>query len=174
EEHPEVNESNTFATWKSIIIIAIGSVGLFFGGDWVVESAVYFANIFGWSQSFIGLTVVALGTSLPELVTSIIAASKREVDIAVGNVVGSNIFNLLLILGFSSIIKPLRFAVVSNEDIAIVLLASILMLVLILIGRKRDLNRWKGVVFLLGYIAYIVYLFYRDSHTLFNTLESQL
>jgi len=163
DEHPEATEESSQKTSKSLIMIGVGSVGLFFGGDWVVEGAVFFANIFGWSQSFIGLTVIALGTSLPELVTSIIAASKKEVDIAVGNVVGSNIFNLLLILGFSATIKPLPFAKINNTDIGIVLLASTLMLVLILIGKKRGLTRWKGAIFVLGYIGYIIYLIQRDS-----------
>src|SRR6056300_1169414 len=104
---------------KSIIYIIVGMLGLFFGGKWVVDGALEFATHFDLSESFVGLTVVSLGTSLPELVTSVNAAKKGNSDIAVGNIVGSNIFNLLWILGVSATIKELTFTLESNIDILV-------------------------------------------------------
>jgi cation:H+ antiporter len=106
----------------------------------------------------VGLTVVAIGTSLPELVTSAMAAYRRNIDIAVGNVIGSNIFNLLWILGISAVINPLPFDVVSNADIMMMIFASTLLIVAIPIGKKNAIDRWNGILFLLVYVAYIVFL----------------
>ncbi|HOX97070.1 MAG TPA: calcium/sodium antiporter, partial [bacterium] len=105
------------ATWKSFLYIALGLVGLMFGGKWVVDGAVAIATALNISQSLIGLTIVAVGTSLPELATSAVAAYKKQTDIAIGNVVGSNIFNIFWILGLGSIINPIIFTPKSNIDI---------------------------------------------------------
>lgn len=146
---------------KSILLILLGIVGLFLGGKWVVDGAVNIAQSFGLSESFIGLTVVAIGTSLPELVTSAMAAFRRNIDIAVGNVVGSNIFNLVWILGISALINPLPFDVVSNSDIVMMIFASTLLILAMPIGKRNAIDRWNGVFFLLVYISYIIFLVMR-------------
>jgi cation:H+ antiporter len=143
---------------KSILLILTGMAGLFLGGKWIVDGAVHFAQMLGMSEAFIGLTVVALGTSLPELVTSIMAALNKNTDIAVGNAVGSNIFNLLWILGISSIINPLPFSVTSNFDILMVIVSSSLILLMLIVGRKWIIKRAEGVVFLLVYAAYLYFV----------------
>ncbi|PKV66336.1 calcium/sodium antiporter [Pontibacter ramchanderi] len=146
---------------KSALYIVLGGVGLFLGGKWVVDGAVSIAQSFGLSESFIGLTIVAIGTSLPELVTSAMAAYRKNIDIAIGNVVGSNIFNLLWILGISALINPLPFNVVSNSDIIMMIFASTLLIIVIPIGKKNTIDRWNGILFLAIYVAYIVFLVQR-------------
>jgi cation:H+ antiporter len=146
---------------KSGLLIAAGIFGLFLGGKWVVDGAVHLAKLFGMSETLIGLTVVALGTSLPELVTSIMAARKRNTDIAVGNAVGSNIFNLLWILGISAIIQPLPFEVASNVDILVVIGSSSMILLALIIGRRREIRRGEGILFVLSYVAYLWFVVQR-------------
>ena len=146
---------------RQILLILSGSFGLFIGGKWVVEGAVAMATAMGMSEAFIGLTIVAIGTSLPELVTSVVAAYKGSTDIAVGNVVGSNIFNLLWVLGLSATIRPLDFDVPSNVDILMIILASSLVLVALVFGRRLVIKRYEGAFFLLVYFSYITYLVIR-------------
>lgn len=143
---------------KSGLFIITGLAGLFFGGRFLVMGAVDIARDFGMTESVIGLTVVAAGTSLPELATSITAALKRNSDIAIGNVVGSNIFNIFFILGTSAVIRPLPFSPGSNVDIMMLLAVSLLMFFLVFIGKGRRIDRFEGGMFLLMYIAYTVYL----------------
>ncbi len=161
KEEVEGNEIAVMSTGKSIVYILIGMVGLYFGGQWVVSGAIGLATYFGMSQSFIGLTLVAIGTSLPELVTSIIAVNKSNTDIAVGNAVGSNIFNLLWILGISAVIKPLEFEVVSNTDIFMIIVASTMLILAVIIGKRTVISRWEGLWFFLAYVAYMVFLVHR-------------
>ena len=142
--------------------IVLGLGGLVLGGKWIVDGAVWLARAFGASEALIGLTVVAVGTSLPELATSCIAAYKRNVDIAVGNVVGSNIFNIFFILGISSLIKPLPFAPRSNIDTAAVIVASLLLFATMFTGKRRCLDRWEGIAFLLLYGTYLAVLIFID------------
>jgi cation:H+ antiporter len=146
---------------KAGLLTVLGITALFFGGKWVVDGAVQLAQVFGMSEAFIGLTVVAIGTSLPELVTSAMAAYRRNTDIAVGNVVGSNIFNLLLILGVSSVIRPLPFQQDSNIDLLVVVFSGALIILSLAIGRRLVIKRYDGVIFVLCYVAYIAYLFQR-------------
>ena len=146
---------------KSILYIVIGMTGLFLGGKWVVDGALEFAGYFNLSESFVGLTVVSLGTSLPELVTSVNAAKKGNSDIAVGNIVGSNIFNLLWILGVSATIKELTFTLESNMDILVTAFASIMLLISMTYGIKYSISKRDGVIYLLSYAAYLVYIYYR-------------
>ena len=146
---------------KNLLLIAIGIVCLFIGGKWVVDGAVYIAGLYQMSETFIGLTVVALGTSLPELVTSIMAALKKNTDIAVGNAIGSNIFNLLWILGVSAVIRPLPFDVASNTDILVVIASTCLIFLALIIGRRRVIKRVEGIVFLLLYLAYMAFAILR-------------
>lgn len=152
-------EIKTFPIWKSIIMIILGIAGLALGGDWIVDGATEIARLFNMSETLIGLTIVAVGTSLPELATSVSAAIKKKPDIAIGNVVGSNIFNILFVLGVSSIIKPLPFAMSNLIDILVVLFCSIMLIIFIMLGKKKyQLKRWEGVIFILCYIAYITFL----------------
>lgn len=148
-------------TNKSLLFIAAGVAGLFLGGKWVVDGAVYIAGLYGMSETFIGLTVVALGTSLPELVTSVMAALKKNTDIAVGNAIGSNIFNLLWILGISAVIRPLPFNVASNVDILVVIASTCLIFLALIIGRRLIIKRVEGIVFLLSYLGYLTFVVMR-------------
>ncbi|HLD18040.1 MAG TPA: calcium/sodium antiporter [Patescibacteria group bacterium] len=151
-------EVKVFKYPKAILFIILGLVGLVVGGKWIVDGAVKIAELFNISQSLIGLTVVAIGTSLPELATSAIAAHKKQSDIAIGNVVGSNIFNIFWILGVSALIRPLPFNLRSNGDIVMTIIASILLFLAMFIGRKRVIERWQGVFMVLSYVGYIIFL----------------
>lgn len=156
------NDANTdkikeMDTWRSVVYIALGLAGLVLGGQWIVDGAVKIAGIFGISEALIGLTVVAIGTSLPELATSAIAAYKKQPDIAIGNVVGSNIFNVFWILGASSLIRPLPFSPASNPDIVMTIFASLLLFAVMFIGKKHIIDRWQGIVMVALYVLYIGY-----------------
>jgi len=150
--------ANIFGLGKSLRLLVLGFLGLIIGGQWIIDGAVHLALKLGLSQSTVGLTVVAVGTSLPELATSAMAAYRKNVDIAVGNVVGSNIFNIFFILGVSSIVHPLPFSIANNIDIGMVILASLLLFVFMFTGKKRSLDRWEGAVCILIYICYVVFL----------------
>lgn len=147
---------------KAILFVVLGILALFFGGKWVVDGAIAIAESFGISKNFIGLTIVAVGTSLPELVTSATAAYKKNTDIAVGNIIGSNIFNLLWILGISATIRPLPFEVISNEDLMILVGAGSLIILTMVTGKKNSIDRWEGAIFVFLYVAYIGYLVIRE------------
>ena len=133
-----------------------GAAAIKFGGDFVVDGATMVARSFGLTQTLIGLTVVAVGTSLPELVTSIVAAKKNEPDMAVGNVVGSNIFNILLVLGVASSISPIAFLMENVVDIVILVGFSIV--VWLMAWTKKRLSRREGIIMLLLYLGYMVYI----------------
>jgi len=141
--------------------IILGLVSLYIGGKWTVEGAVALAKLIGLSEYFISLTIVAVGTSLPELVTSIIAALKKDIDLAVGNVIGSNIFNIFWVLGISSLITPISIPSFGIIDLSVLLVASFLLFLFLFIGKKHEVERWQGVIFVLLYILYIVYLILR-------------
>jgi len=149
---------------NAVLYIILGMIGLFLGGQWVVDGAVTIATMAGLSKAFIGLTIIAFGTSLPELVTSIAAARKGSADIAVGNVIGSNIFNLLWILGINATITALPFDNGSNFDIMVMILASALIILSVSVGKKLTLQRWNGILFIMLYIAYIVISVIRDRN----------
>ena len=151
----ESDEIEGFTVSKSLILIGAGLLGLFVGGKWVVDGAVSLALQLGMSQGLVGLTVVAIGTSLPELVTSITAALKKQSDIAIGNVVGSNIFNVFWILGLSSTLNPLPVSAAANQDILVALVASILLFVFCFIGKRHVLERWQGGLFIVLYVLYM-------------------
>ena len=152
-------EYKTLSPVKSIVYIAGGLIAIVAGGNMVVESATDIAVAFGFSQTFIGLTIVAMGTSLPELVTSVVAAKKGENELALGNVVGSNIFNILLILGVSSAIFPV--AVEANAIIDMVILVGMSILAYICGRTKETLSKKEGVLFLLVYAVYFFYIYTR-------------
>ena len=147
---------------KSIIYIIIGLILLPLGSDWVVNGAVRVAKFFGISEAYIGLTIVAIGTSLPEMATSIVAAYKKNSDISIGNVVGSNIFNVFLILGISSVIRPLEFSTKNNVDVVMTVLASLILFFSLFVGKKHEVERSQGILFLLIYIIYLIFRAYID------------
>ncbi|MFP4226479.1 MAG: calcium/sodium antiporter [Desulfobacterales bacterium] len=142
---------------KSVLLIIGGLIGLTIGGKWIADGAVHMASVFGLSEALVGLTIVAIGTSLPELATSAMAAYKGNVEMAVGNVVGSNIFNIFLVLGISSVIKPLPFQPASNQDIGMVVLASFILFAAMFTGKKQSLDRWEGVLLLGIFAAYMTF-----------------
>lgn len=146
---------------KSLLFISAGILAMFFGGNWVVEGAVEFAKYYGLSESFIGLTIVSIGTSLPELATSVMAARKGNADIAVGNIVGSNIFNIFWILGLSATIKNLPFPEISNIDVAVTAFASVALLLSMTYGKKYSIGKIDGVLYILIYVVYVFSLFQR-------------
>ena len=146
---------------KSVLLIIVGVIALYFGGGWVVDGATHIALLFGISESVIGLTIVAVGTSLPELVTSAVAAYKNNTDMAVGNAIGSNIFNILWILGFTSILTPIPFNDHSNQDILMVLISTSALIMAVLIGKKPRISRWEGAIFMLIYCGYLYSLIQR-------------
>ncbi len=149
-------EMKMISVSKSIFFIVAGAVGIALGGDVVVNSASNIATKFGMSQTLVGLTIVSIGTSLPELVTSIVAARKNEVDMALGNAIGSNIFNILMVLGIASAISPIAFLTENLVDIAILMVFSVL--VWIFAWTKKKLTKPEGAVMLLLYAAYVVYI----------------
>lgn len=152
---------HTHSLARSLILIILGLVGLLIGGNLVVQNTVLVASTLGISEAVIALTIIAVGTSLPELVTSVVAAYKKRPDIAVGNIVGSNIFNIFWVLGISSIINPLPFSRVLFFDAGVVILATLLLFVAMFIGKKHLLERWQGIIFVLLYIIYIISLVLR-------------
>jgi cation:H+ antiporter len=148
-------------TWKVLTFITLGMIGLFIGGKLIVNNATELALSVGLSQAFIGLTVVALGTSLPELAASVIAARKNQIQIAVGNVIGSNIFNLLWVLGISSIIRPIDFNPALNFDILFLIFVSILLFGLVYMGKRFYFTKKEGYILVGLYIAYIIFISFR-------------
>ena len=140
------------------IYIIAGLGGLIYGGHLVVNNAVELAQLFGISEKIIGLTVVAAGTSLPELATSLVAALKKNADIAVGNIIGSNIFNIFLILGVSSVLKPIGFDPNFNIDLYILGGGTIFLFLAMFIGKEKILERWQATILLLFYLGYMTYL----------------
>lgn len=155
------NQIHKYSVGKALVMVVVGIVGLTYGGQWVVEGAVALASRFGLSEALIGLTIVAIGTSLPELATSAVAAWKKNADIAIGNVVGSNIFNVFWVLGLSAMIKPLPFRPEINTDILVYLLASMMLFLFAFTGTKEHVSRWEGAIFLVSYGIYIVFLIIR-------------
>jgi cation:H+ antiporter len=137
--------------------LVVGLAGLSLGGRWIVAGAVAAADHFGLSQSVVGLTVVAVGTSLPELATSAAAAYKGKVEMAVGNVVGSNIFNIFFVLGATATITPLPFKTESNLDVGMTVFTGLLLFGFMFSGRKGRVDRWEGAFALLLYATYIGY-----------------
>lgn len=157
-----VNEApKQLTNLKSAAYIVLGLTGLVLGGNWIVNGAVTIASQFGVSEYLIGLTVVAIGTSLPELATSAMAAYKGNTDIAIGNVVGSNIFNIFWVLGISAVIKPLPFQPSGNSEIAMAIIASILLFSVLFVGKKQVVEKWQGILFVLIYVVYITFLVMR-------------
>ncbi|WP_026839724.1 calcium/sodium antiporter [Gillisia sp. JM1] len=151
---PYIQKSN-IKIWS---LILIGFIGLIIGGKLVVDNSIGIATDFGISQKIIGLTIIAAGTSLPELITSIVAALKKNSDIAIGNVVGSNIFNILLILSISSLINPIKYNQIFNQDFAILIGGTVFLIIAMFTGKRKKLDRWEALILLAFYLIYTGYL----------------
>ena len=152
----EAAEMKVMSVPKSLIFIVIGIAGITLGSDWVVDGAKTIASAFGISENLIGLTIVAFGTSLPELMTSIVAARKNEVDMALGNAVGSNIFNILMVLGIASALSPIAF--IQENIIDIIILVGFSFIVWLMAWTKRRLDKLEGLAMILLYAGYVVYI----------------
>ena len=139
---------------KSILFVIIGIVFLKFGGDFVVNSASELARMFGMSEKLISLTIISVATSLPELVTSIVATKKGEIDLAIGNVIGSCIFNIILIIGVSALIAPIQYSLNYNKDLIILIGATVLLALFPFIGKKDEMTKANGIIYVLCYITY--------------------
>lgn len=157
----ESEKIQVFSWTKSSAFVIAGLVLLFYGGKILVDNAIILARLAGMSEALIGLTIVAVGTSLPELVTSAVAAYHKQADIAVGNIVGSNIFNIFWILGITSIIKPLPLSPSMNFDLTINLIVTLILFLAMFVGTKKRIDRWQGAAFVMMYASYIAFLVYR-------------
>ena len=145
----------------SLGMIAGGLIALFFGGEMVVRNATELARMAGLSEWLIGLTIVAVGTSLPELATSAVATKRGQASIAIGNIVGSNIFNVFWILGITGTITPIKISPVANIDLLMSIGTTLLLFVFMFLGKKHQLERWQGITFILVYVAYTAFLINR-------------
>ncbi len=152
-------EDNKISVLKSIIFIILGIIGLKVGGDLTVDNALIVARHFNISEKIISLTILAIGTSLPELVTSVTAAIKGNSDIAIGNIIGSNIFNMLLIIGVSAFINPILYNTSYNLEMVILILGILLLSLFPIIPPKNQMNRLNGLIYLIMYVVYMVILF---------------
>ena len=158
-EGEQAAESKPRKLWMAILLVVAGLAGLIFGGNLFVDSATALARMLGVSDKFIAVTILAGGTSLPELATSLVAALKGRDQLALGNILGSNVFNILLILGASALITPLSFASVTYVDALVLLLSVALLLLWAYTGRRERIDRWEGALMLLLFGAYYYYLF---------------
>ena len=149
------NVQNAMPWGKTILAIVAGIIGLYLGGELVSRNAQILAKNWGMSESTIGLTVVATATSLPELITSVVAALKKNSGIAIGNVLGSNIMNIFMVLGVSAIIIPLPFDPMMNKQLMILFAANILMLMFVFTGKGHTISRWEGALLTLGYVGFM-------------------
>ena len=157
EAEVEENESKLDKVWKMVVFILIGGGLIVWGSDVTVDAATNIAQYFGMSDRLIGLTIVALGTSLPELITSVTAAKKGSADIAIGNIVGSNIFNILFVVGTTALITPVVYAQNFIVD-SIVAVATMVLLWVLVLNKDHKLKRWGGAILLIGYVGYFIYL----------------
>lgn len=158
---PQEEAGKTMKIWVAALLSVAGIAGLIVGGKLFVGSAQKIAQALGLSERFIAITVLAGGTSLPELVTCVVAAFKKKGQLALGNILGSNIFNILLILGCSAVVTPLSLAGMGSVDLLAILLSMCLLYLCTFTGDKNKIDRWEGLVLLLGFTAYYVWLFLR-------------
>lgn len=151
----EKNKNKDIKLSKSFLLIMIGIILLKFGGDFVVDNASRIATLLGISERVISLTIVAISTSLPELITSALATYKGEIDLAIGNIIGSNILNIVLIIGIMAIINPIPYSVSFNKDLMIFLIGMIFLFIVPFIGEKYKIERVSGFIYLISYFIYI-------------------
>lgn len=159
-EDSENSEQQELPWGKTILQLALGIIGLYLGGELVSNNAHKLALSWGMSESTVGLTVVATATSLPELITSIVAALKKNSAIAIGNVLGSNILNIFMVLGVSSLIIPLPFDSKMNQQLMILFAANAIMLTTVFTGKGRKISRFEGFILTLGYVAFMLFSLY--------------
>lgn len=159
ESGGEVVKQYPISTSALLCFLGIGA--LTSGGKLVVDNATILARLWGMSDSLIGLTIVAVGTSLPELATSVVAAIKKQSDIVVGNVIGSCIFNVFWILGVSSLVSPLPFSATIDSDVLVAIIATLITFMALFVGSRNRIDRWQGIVFVSSYVVYVLYLIHR-------------
>lgn len=152
----KTNATNQSPVWESLFGIIIGIIGLKLGGDLVVDNSVEIARLLGISEILISLTIVAFSTSLPELITSIAATKKGETDMAIGNVLGSQIFNILLIIGISAVLAPISYSKSYDSNIILLIIGTIILGLFPFIGKKNQMTRFNGLVFVITYMVYLV------------------
>lgn len=156
DDNTTTEEAQTPMPWgKTILEIVVGIIGLYAGGELVSSNAQILARNWGMSESTIGLTVVATATSLPELITSVVAALKKNSGIAIGNVLGSNIMNIFMVLGVSALITPLPFEPIMNKQLLILFAANAMMFLFVFTGKGRKISRWEGALLTLGYVGFM-------------------
>lgn len=160
EEKEELKKQRKW--YINLLLVVIGLAGIIFGGNIVVDNASKFAYAIGMSELLVGLTIVAVGTSLPELVTSVVAAKKGENDIAIGNAIGSCIFNVVLILGFCSIIQPATVAWSSLLDVVVMLISAVV--IFLFSFKTLKVNRWQGIIMTCMYVVYLVFIIIRNIY----------
>lgn len=146
----------------SVILIVTGLSGLIVGGSLVVNRSVEIAKTFGMSEKLIGLTIISIGTSLPELATSVVAAVRKNSDLAIGNVIGSNIFNIFLVLGLCATINPVKFNAAMNTDMLLLAFFTLILFLAMFTGKKRKLDRWEAIILTLSFIVYLIYVINRN------------
>ncbi|UXP31383.1 calcium/sodium antiporter [Reichenbachiella agarivorans] len=157
----DMDEIEMHSTLKTTLMIIFGLAGLTFGGQMIVDNSIIIAHHFGWSEKLIGLTILAAGTSLPELATTAVAAFHKKSDLAVGNIVGSNIFNILLVLGATAVFHaPLSFDIDLNIDLYIVMIGSFMLFLFMFTLQKYKLDRAEGLLYLIGFGCYITFLYF--------------
>ncbi len=162
----DVGELEIYPNAKTILMISGGMIGLGAGGELIVDNAIAVVQAFQISEKLVGLTILAAGTSLPELATSAVAAYQKKSDIAVGNIVGSNIFNVLLVLGAGSLFVTLDYNTIMNTDIVIVALGTLLLFLFMFTFKKYRLDRAESAIYLFGFLAYMVFVFIREQQTI--------
>lgn len=160
KENSTEEEIRQLPMWRSTLYVIVGLAALIIGGRWFVDGASGIARSLGVSESIIGLTLVAAGTSLPELATSVVAALKKNPEIAIGNVIGSNLFNIFFVLGCSASIAPMRLGNITNFDLIVLVASSLLLWVFGLLFAKRTITRVEGSIMILCYIAYTATLIF--------------
>lgn len=158
----EKNKPEDIKVSKSIFFIIVGIILLKFGGDFVVDNASKLAILLGISEKIVSLTIVAISTSLPELITSVTATYKGETDLAIGNIIGSNILNIAFIIGVTAIINPIAYSVSFNKDLIIFMIGMVFLAVIPFIGEKNKISRFSGGIYLISYFLYIISLVYNN------------
>jgi cation:H+ antiporter len=161
QELPIADTGKIYSNWITLLMVVGGLAGLVFGGKLVVDNAVLIAKSFNLSEKLIGLTIIAAGTSLPELAASSVAAFRGKSDIAIGNIIGSNIFNLTFILGLNSIFTPLAYHTSFNIDVYLLMAGSVALFLFMFTINKKKLDRWEAILFLVAFIVYMTYIIIR-------------
>lgn len=152
----EVKEKENYPTKTIIVYFILGIIGLKFGADFVVDNAIIIASQLGLSESFIGMTIVAVGTALPEIITGIISARKNETDLLLGNVSGSNIINICLLIGIGAVISPLAFSKEFNSAILVLIAVTVFLQIITTMNKKNEIDRKNGIILIIVYFIYIV------------------